>query len=78
MYAKYNLILEILGDQELLGAEIAERSNGQLRRRTVFVFLGRMQELGMVTSRPEPDVPPGVIPRSLFRRAQGPAEGTQG
>jgi hypothetical protein len=68
MRAKFTLILEILGEQEMLAVDIVARSNGELRRRTLFDYLGRMQELGIITSSPEPETTPGMIPRSLFRR----------
>lgn len=48
--------------------QLVERSAGALKRGTVYVTLGRMQEKGYVESRQEP-LPPGAIglPRRLYR-----------
>lgn len=67
--AKERLILEHLADGgELFGLQLVERSDGGLKRGTVYVTLGRMQEKGYVESRQEP-LPPGAIglPRRLYR-----------
>ena len=47
---------------------MVELSNGALKRGTVYVTLGRMQEKGFLESRQEP-LPPGAIglPRRLYR-----------
>ena len=67
--ATERLILEMLlqGD-ELFGLQMVEQSCGRLKRGTVYVTLGRMQEKGYVESRQE-DVEPGAIglPRRLYR-----------
>ena len=54
------LILELLSEGDLFGLELVQRSGGKLKRGTVYVTLGRMQEKGYVTSRTEP-LPPGAI-----------------
>lgn len=61
------LILELLSEGDLFGLELVQRSAGKLKRGTVYVTLGRMQEKGYVTSRTEP-LPPGAIglPRRLY------------
>jgi DNA-binding PadR family transcriptional regulator len=62
-------ILDLLaGGDEMFGLEIVERSNGAVKRGTVYVTLGRMQEKGYVESRTEPP-PRGAIglPRRLYR-----------
>ena len=61
------LILELLSEGDLFGLELVQRSAGKLKRGTVYVTLGRMQEKGYVTSRTEPQ-PPGAIglPRRLY------------
>jgi len=53
---------------ELFGLQLVERSNGALKRGTVYVTLGRMQDKGYLESRQEP-LPPGAIglPRRLYR-----------
>lgn len=53
---------------ELFGLQMVERSEGRLKRGTVYVTLGRMQEKGYLESRQEP-LPEGAIglPRRLYR-----------
>jgi PadR family transcriptional regulator, regulatory protein PadR len=63
------LILELLAAHgELFGLEMIARSGGRLKRGTVYVTLGRMQEKGYLESRQEP-LPTGAIglPRRLYR-----------
>jgi hypothetical protein len=62
-------ILELLTvHEELFGLQMVELSGGALKRGTVYVTLGRMQEKGYLDSRQEP-LPPGAIglPRRLYR-----------
>jgi DNA-binding PadR family transcriptional regulator len=62
-------ILELLLEhEELFGLQMVELSGGRLKRGTVYVTLGRMQEKGYLESRQEP-LPPGAIglPRRLYR-----------
>ena len=65
---KERLILELLSDGDRFGLELVERSNGGLKRGTVYVTLGRMQAKGYVESRTEP-LPPGAmgLPRRFYR-----------
>lgn len=63
------LIIELLAQhQELFGLQMVELSAGRLKRGTVYVTLGRMQEKGYLESRQEP-LPEGAIglPRRLYR-----------
>ena len=63
------LILDLLVEHdELYGLRLVERSDGRLKRGTVYVTLGRMQEKGYLVSRQEP-LPPGAIglPRRVYR-----------
>lgn len=63
------LIIELLTvHEELFGLQMVEISGGRLKRGTVYVTLGRMQEKGYLESRQEP-LPPGAIglPRRLYR-----------
>ncbi len=47
------IILDLLvHDEELYGLQIVERSNGLVKRGTVYVTLGRMQEKGYVSPVP--------------------------
>jgi DNA-binding PadR family transcriptional regulator len=52
----------------MFGLQLIERSHGSLKRGTVYVTLGRMQEKGYLASRQE-DLHPGAIglPRRLYR-----------
>ena len=66
--AKEMLILELLAhDAELYGLQMVAASK-RLKRGTVYVTLGRMEEKGYVASRQE-DAPPeaGGLPRRLYR-----------
>jgi PadR family transcriptional regulator, regulatory protein PadR len=63
------LIIELLVEHdELFGLQMVELSAGRLKRGTVYVTLGRMQEKGYLESRQEP-LPPGAIglPRRRYR-----------
>jgi PadR family transcriptional regulator PadR len=66
--AKESLILELLVDQhEMYGLQMVAASRRRLKRGTVYVTLGRMEEKGYITSRLE-DAPPeaGGLPRRLY------------
>ena len=65
---KEALILELLiEDSELYGLQLVARSKGKLKRGTVYVTLGRMEEKRFITSRLE-DAPPdeGGLPRRIY------------
>ena len=66
--ATERLILDLLREDELFGLQLVDRSDGALKRGTVYVTLGRMQDKGYVESRTEP-LPPGAIglPRRWYR-----------
>ena len=67
--ATERLIIELLAaHEELFGLRMVELSEGRLKRGTVYVTLGRMQEKGYLESRQEP-LPEGAIglPRRLYR-----------
>lgn len=62
-------IIELLAaHDELFGLQMVELSNGRLKRGTVYVTLGRMQDKGFLESRQEA-MPTGAIglPRRLYR-----------
>lgn len=66
--ATEQLILELLVEHgELFGLAMVEASDGRLKRGTVYVTLGRMEEKGYLDSRQEP-LPPGAtgLPRRLY------------
>ena len=65
---KETLILELLiGAREMYGLEMVAASDGALKRGTIYVTLGRMEEKGYVASRLE-DAPPaaGGLPRRIY------------
>ena len=67
---KEQLILELLvSEGPMYGLQLVERSDGALKRGTVYVTLGRMEAKGLVESQQEP-VPPGAIglPRRIYRQ----------
>ena len=66
--ATERLILDLLVEHgELFGLRLVEASGGVLKRGTVYVTLGRMEDKGYLTSRQEP-LPPGAIglPRRFY------------
>jgi DNA-binding PadR family transcriptional regulator len=66
--AKESLILELLVDgRELYGLQLVAASRRRLKRGTVYVTLGRMEEKGYISSRLE-DAPAdkGGMPRRLY------------
>lgn len=65
---KESLILELLiGAKEMYGLELVAASDGALKRGTVYVTLGRMEEKGYIASRLE-NPPPAVggLPRRVY------------
>src|SRR5436190_1947427 len=66
--AKESLILDLLArGEEQYGLQLVAASKGRLKRGTVYVTLGRMEDKGYVTSRTE-DAPDGAggLPRRLY------------
>jgi PadR family transcriptional regulator, regulatory protein PadR len=65
---KERLILELLGrSRKMYGLELVAAAGGMLKRGTVYVTLGRMEEKGFVSSRLAADTPPqGGLPRRLY------------
>ena len=66
------LVLELLEPGvERFGLELVELSGGALKRGTVYVTLGRMEDKGLVESRaeaaPRDGDRPGGMPRRLYR-----------
>jgi DNA-binding PadR family transcriptional regulator len=51
----------------MYGLELVKASGGTLKRGTVYVTLGRMQEKGFVESRPERTAGASGLPRRLYR-----------
>jgi DNA-binding PadR family transcriptional regulator len=51
----------------LYGLEMVEASGGGLKRGTIYVTLQRLQEKGLVDSKPEPRTAPEIgIPRRMY------------
>ena len=67
--AKERLILELLlSTGPMYGLQLVECSSGQLKRGTVYVTLGRMQDKGYVQSEQEEPVPGAIgLPRRIYR-----------
>lgn len=67
--AKERLILEFLASEgPMFGLQLVERSNGALKRGTVYVTLGRMEAKGFVESQQEPPLPGAIgLPRRIYR-----------
>ena len=65
---KEALILDLLGrSKEMYGLELVAASDGGLKRGTVYVTLGRMEQKGLISSRVEDEPPPsGGLPRRLY------------
>jgi DNA-binding PadR family transcriptional regulator len=67
--AKESLILELLvHGEQMYGLQLVAASRRRLKRGTVYVTLGRMEEKGYITSRLE-DPPPkaGGLPRRVYQ-----------
>jgi len=67
--AKERLILELLVEHyELYGLQLVDSSRRRLKRGTVYVTLGRMEDKGYVTSpREEAPADAGGLPRRMYR-----------
>jgi DNA-binding PadR family transcriptional regulator len=66
---KESLILELLVQKQgMYGLELVAASGGLLKRGTVYVTLGRMEEKGYIASRLEdPPADAGGMPRRLYQ-----------
>jgi PadR family transcriptional regulator len=66
---KEALILELLVEQsEMYGLQLVAASKRRLKRGTVYVTLGRMEEKGFITSRLENAAPDeGGLPRRIYQ-----------
>ena len=61
-------VLQLLESGDAYGLELVERSGGELKRGTVYVTLGRLEEKGLVAAHDDPDPAshPGM-PRRRYR-----------
>ena len=66
---KERLVLELLvGDGAKYGLQLVEDSRGALKRGTVYVTLGRMEEKGFISSRlADEPTPGGGLPLRLYQ-----------
>ena len=66
--AKESLILDLLAREgESYGLQLVASSKGRLKRGTVYVTLGRMEQKGYVSARSEPSPgDAGGLPRRLY------------
>lgn len=66
--AKESLILELLSrEKDMYGLQLVAASRRRLKRGTVYVTLGRMEEKGYITSRLEtPPAHAGGLPRRVY------------
>lgn len=62
-----SLILEMLRSQDMYGLQLVTESKGALKRGTVYVTLGRMEEKGYIDSRAEEKSTHSGLPRRLYR-----------
>ena len=62
------LILDLLRGSEKYGLELVTASDGALKRGTVYVTLGRMEDKGLIASRVADETPAlGGLPRRLYK-----------
>ncbi len=65
--ATESLILDLLRSRDMYGLELVTESEGGLKRGTVYVTLGRMEEKGYVESKAEKNPLHSGLPRRLYR-----------
>jgi DNA-binding PadR family transcriptional regulator len=64
---KERIVLDLLVSGPKYGLELVDDSRGALKRGTVYVTLGRMEQKGLVESRHEADArDPHAIPRRMY------------
>ena len=65
---EYAILSLLAQDRELFGLQIVERSEGAVKRGTVYVTLGAHADQGLSQSRTEAAVPGAIgLPRRLYR-----------
>jgi DNA-binding PadR family transcriptional regulator len=70
--SKESLILELLArEDEMYGLQLVAASRRRLKRGTVYVTLGRMEEKGYIVSRIAETPPTGGLPRRLYQATLG-------
>ena len=62
-----SLILELLRSEEMYGLQLVTESDGALKRGTVYVMLGRMEEKGYLASSTDKNADHSGLPRRKYR-----------
>jgi DNA-binding PadR family transcriptional regulator len=62
-----SLIMDLLRAQEMYGLQLVNESKGRLKRGSVYVTLGRMEEKGYLESWAEEKAEHSGLPRRLYR-----------
>jgi PadR family transcriptional regulator, regulatory protein PadR len=67
--SKEKVILELLAENvSMYGLQLVSRSQGKLKRGTVYVTLGRMEKKGLILSEPEKMADDsGLVPRRMYK-----------
>jgi PadR family transcriptional regulator PadR len=67
--SKEKVILELLAtNRSMYGLQLVSQSHGELKRGTVYVTLGRMEQKGLLLSEPEKlSDNSGLVPRRMYR-----------
>jgi PadR family transcriptional regulator, regulatory protein PadR len=67
--SKEKVILELLAENiTMYGLQLVSQSHGMLKRGTVYVTLGRMEQKGLILSEPEKlSDDSGLVPRRMYR-----------
>ena len=68
--AKERVVLELLAakGERMYGLELVAQSDGRLKRGTVYVTLGRMQQKGLIEAEAEKFADDsGLVPRRMYR-----------
>ncbi|MDR0843016.1 MAG: PadR family transcriptional regulator [Acidobacteriota bacterium] len=67
--SKETVILELLSENvSMYGLQLVAQSHGTLKRGTVYVTLGRMEQKGLILSEPEKLCDKsGLVPRRMYR-----------
>jgi len=61
-------VLQLLASgRELYGLELIRRSEGALKRNSIYVVLGRMEDQGYITGRVVKDPNTAGLPRRLYK-----------
>ncbi len=64
-YLIMNLLIGSRG--EMYGLQLVEKSDGALKRGTIYVTLSRLEEKGYISSKKEPEQPGVASPRRLYK-----------